>query len=249
MQQNIYDNPAFFEGYNKLRDSGITYNDFIEQPALKELLPDLKDKCILDLGCGAGQFASYCIKNGASKIMGVDISQNMISLAKTKNSHPRIEYVHSPIEDLELPSNYFDLVVSSLAIHYIEDYTALIQKINKCLKVNGIFVYSTEHPIVTARKKMNGWAKDESGNKLYYPLDNYQEEGKREQHWYVDGVVKYHRTISTLVNELITNGYVLEKIVEPLPIPEGLQAMPKIISEQRKPSFLIVKSRKNNNKT
>lgn len=244
MKQNIYDNPTFFEGYKNLRDSGITYNDFIEQPALKKVLPALKDKCILDLGCGAGQFARYCVENGASKVWGVDISEKMIGLARKNNSHSKIKYAHCSIEDLELPHNYFDLVVSSLAIHYIADYNSLIQKINQSLAINGVFIYSIEHPIVTARKQAGEWIKDEHGNNLYFTLDNYQEEGKRELHWYVDGVIKYHRTFSTLVNDLITNGFVLEKIVEPVAILEGLEAMPELINEQRKPTFLIIKSRK-----
>lgn len=63
MKQNIYDNPKFFESYHKLRSSKITYNDFVEQPALKALLPDLTGKRVLDLGCGyIGEYVSACKK-------------------------------------------------------------------------------------------------------------------------------------------------------------------------------------------
>jgi hypothetical protein len=91
---------------------------------------------------------------------------------------------------------------------------------------------------------MNNWVRDKVGNKLHWALDNYQEEGKREQHWVVDGVIKYHRTISTLINTLINNGFILEKIIEPQSIPLGLEKMPKLINEQRRPSFIVIKSRK-----
>lgn len=116
---------------------------------------------------------------------------------------------------MDLPNQKFDLIISSLAIHYIEDYSNLIKKISGLLKKNGEFIFSTEHPIVTARKEMDNWVKDNEGIKLHWALDNYQEEGKREEHWYIDGVIKYHRTISTLINTLINNGFVLEKIIEP----------------------------------
>ncbi|MFT4414345.1 class I SAM-dependent methyltransferase [Fredinandcohnia humi] len=244
MKQNIYDNETFFNGYSKLRKSGVTYNDFVEQPAIKSAISNLHGKNILDLGCGTGQFAKYCVANGASKVVGIDISRNMIEQATKENKHEKIEYMCTSIEDLELPNQKFDVIISSLAIHYIDDYPALIEKVNQLLTTNGEFIFSIEHPIVTARKEMNNWFKDEEGNRLHYALDNYQEEGKREQHWYIDGVVKYHRTFSTIINTLIHNGLKLEQIIEPQSIPEGLEQMPKLINEKRRPSFLVIKSRK-----
>ncbi|HLR52428.1 MAG TPA: class I SAM-dependent methyltransferase [Candidatus Avamphibacillus sp.] len=244
MKQNIYDNPAFFNKYISLRESGVTYNDFIEQPAIKSAISTFKDKSILDIGCGTGQFAKYCIENGAAKVMGVDISKNMIAHAQKENGHERIDYICTPIEELELHNQKFDLIISSLAIHYIKDYSKLIVKVDSLLSKNGEFIFSTEHPIVTARNEMNNWVKDNNGNKLHWALDNYQEEGKREQHWYIDGIIKYHRTISTLMNTLIDNGFILEKIIEPQSIPAGLEQMPKLTSEERRPSFIVIKSRK-----
>jgi ubiquinone/menaquinone biosynthesis C-methylase UbiE len=244
MKQNIYDNHAFFSEYSSLRNSGVTYNDFVEQPAIKSAISDLNGKSILDLGCGTGQFAKFCIENGASKVLGVDISRNMIEKANKDNKHEKIEYFCISIEDLELQDEKFDIIISSLAVHYIEDYPALIKKVSRLLNKNGEFIFSTEHPIVTARKEMNNWFKDDSGNRVHWAFDNYQEEGKREQHWYIDGVIKYHRTISTLINTLLNNGLVLEKIIEPQSIPAGIEQMPKLINEKRRPSFIVIKSRK-----
>lgn len=244
MKQNIYDNPVFFKEYISLRESGVTYNDFVEQPAIKSAMPVIKEKYILDLGCGTGHFAKYCIEKGASKVIGVDISRNMIQQAKKDNRHKKIEYICMPIEDLELHNQKFDLIISSLAVHYIEDYSKLIVKVRSLLNKNGEFIFSTEHPIVTARNEMNNWMKDSNGSKLHWALDNYQEEGKREHHWYIDGVTIYHRTISTLVNTLIDNGFILERIIEPQSIPTGLKQMPKLVNEQRRPSFIVIKSRR-----
>ncbi|WP_419958895.1 class I SAM-dependent methyltransferase [Psychrobacillus sp. BM2] len=242
MKQNIYDNEIFFKGYTSLRNSGKTYNDFIEQPAIKSVLPSLDGKNILDLGCGAGDFAKYCIENGASKVVGIDISKNMIEYANKENNHEKINYICTSIEDLDLQNHKFDLIVSSLAVHYIADYSATIEKVTSLLNKNGEFIFSTEHPIVTARKKMSNWVDDNEGNRLHWALDNYQEEG--EQHWYIDGVIKYHRTISTLINTLINKGLVLEKIIEPQSIPTGLEKMPKLINEKRRPSFIVIKAKK-----
>lgn len=242
MKQNIYDNLIFFKKYISLRESGVTYNDFVEQPAIKSAIPTLKGKSILDLGCGTGHFAKYCIENGATKVTGVDISKNMIEQARKENGHEKIEYICKPIEDLELYNLKFDLIISSLAVHYIEDYSKLIVKVRNLLNKHGKFIFSTEHPIATARKELNNWVKDSEGNKSHWALDNYHEEGQREHNWHVDGVVIYHRTISTLVNTLIDNGFIIEKIIEPQSIPSGLEKMPKLINEKRRPSFIVIKS-------
>ena len=244
MKQNIFDHEIFFEQYSNLRNSGVTYNDFIEQPALKSLIFTLEGKTLLDLGCGNGHFARYCVENGAAKVVGVDISKKMIEQAKMENSHDKIEYICMPIEDLHLQNQTFDIIISSLVMHYIKDYAAIIKKIGRLLHKDGRFIFSTEHPIATARIMENSWIKDSEGNKLHWALDDYQEEGVRETHWYIDGVIKYHRTISTLINTLIQNGFILEKMIEPQSIPAGIEQMPKLLNEKRRPSFLIIKSRK-----
>ncbi|SES78840.1 Methyltransferase domain-containing protein [Oceanobacillus limi] len=244
MKQNIYDNPTFFNEYKKLRESGITYNDFIEQPAVKSAISCLEGKTVLDLGCGTGEFVRYCLENKASYVLGVDISKKMIEQAKIKTENGKADFICAPIEDINITDQKFDVIISSLAIHYIEDYDGLINKVRNLLNYDGVFIFSTEHPIVTARKEMDNWIKDGEGNKLYWALDDYHEEGKREQHWYIEGVIKYHRTISTLVNTLITNGFKIEEIQEPQSTSEGLNKMPKLVNEKRRPSFIVIKAQK-----
>ncbi|MCM3388863.1 class I SAM-dependent methyltransferase [Ureibacillus chungkukjangi] len=245
MKQNIYDNQVFFEQYTALRDSGVTANDFVEQPAIKSLLIAIEGKKVLDLGCGAGAFAKYCVEKGAAKVVAVDISKNMIEKARKENLHEKIDYLCSPIEELDLHNQTFDIIVSSLAIHYIEDYPKLIDKIKSLLIANGEFVFSTEHPLVTARKEViSNWVRDSEGNKLHWAVDHYKQEGKREGYWYVNGVVKYHRTVSTLINTLIEKGLTLERIIEPTSISGGIELRPKLIDEERRPSFIVIKAKK-----
>lgn len=242
--QNIYDNEKFFKGYKHLRDTQSGLNEVLEQPAIKNLLPRLDGLSILELGCGMGDFSKYCIEQGAKHVTALDISTNMLEIARSNNNHPRISFRNESIENMEISENSYDLIVSSLALHYVENYHEVLQKMNKALKQGGYLVFSIEHPITLANKKMTGWLKDEHGQRQHWAIDDYGEEGKRTQTWFVDGVVKYHRTLSTLINGLIASGFDLEQIEEPEAVSAALQARPELNQERRRPPFLLIKARK-----
>ena len=131
--QNIYDNDEFFNGYQELRQ-GISANDLIEIPQLFDLIGDVKDKEILDLGCGAGGHDQKLIELGAKHVTGIDISKNMLELANKNNNSNQINYILMSMEDIDKLDKKYDLVVSSLAIHYIEDYDNLCKKVYNLLK-------------------------------------------------------------------------------------------------------------------
>lgn len=244
MRQNIYDNPQFFEGYRRLRESSGTLNDVLEQPALRATLPDLTGLRVLDIGCGMGHLALYCIRQGAASVVGTDISEKMIAVAREHAADPRIEYRVTPIEDLELPPSHFDLVVSSLALHYVADYAAVVRNVTRWLAPGGSFVYTVHHPILSASRENDPWIRDADGNLLYWAVDDYGDEGRRELEWMVSGVVVYHRTLATLLNELIDNGLAIERVLEPEAVPEAVATNPKLLNERRRPPFLLVRSRK-----
>jgi SAM-dependent methyltransferase len=242
--QNVYDNEIFFEGYRDLREQENNYNKLQEQPAIKSLLPDLKGKRILDLGCGYGESCTYFIEKGAKKVVGIDISKKMLEVAEKENFHMNIEYLQGDIDKIEKLSGKFDLIYSSLALHYIKDFKKLLLNINTLLDSNGLFIYSQEHPLSTAHKKGQRWTRDENGMGIHYNLAHYMESGKREVTWFIDGVIKYHRTFSEIINTLNECGFQIEKILEPLPSEEGIKLIPKMIQDFHKPNFLILKAGK-----
>lgn len=250
-KQNIYDNETFFEGYKTLREKTDSANNLFEKPALFALLPDLHDKCVLDLGCGYGENCLKYAGMGARKVIGLDISEKMLEIAKTENSAPKIEYKNMPMEDISLEKllpagEKFDLVVSSLALHYVEDYAGLVKKIYALLKDGGYFIFSQENPINTCFTTGSRWTMDENGNKLFANLSNYSVDGKRESKWFVEGIQKYHRTFSTVINTLIDNNFKLVKLVEPYPTDEMVKANPgkygSHLDLRHKPDFLLVKA-------
>lgn len=240
--QNVYDDPTFFAGYKRLREEDSGLNGALEVPAILALMPALADLDILDLGCGFGDFARHARENGARSVTGVDISENMLTDARALTDDTAIRYVRSAAEEFDFGIAQWDLVVSSLALHYVEDYRSVVQRIAASLKPGGRLVFSVEHPMVTAHPV--GWVRDEQGRKLHWPLDRYADESIRETQWFIDGVVKFHRTLSTYVNELIAADLTIERIDEPLPTAEALAARPELKTECKRPPFLLIRARK-----
>jgi SAM-dependent methyltransferase len=242
--QNIYDDPAFFAGYSRLERFGAGWTRAVEHPAFMGLLPAVDGKRVLDLGCGAGQLAFHLAEAGAAEVVGVDISEQMLSLARSERAHPRTTYLRESLETVAFPPTRFDLVVSSLAFHYVEDYRSLVRRIAGWLVPGGSLVFSTEHPIYMAGASAGGWVRDDRGKVRHWAVDDYAEEGLREERWFVEGVRKHHRTFATLINGLLEAGFSIERVEEPVPSVEAVRERPDYAAERKRPMFLLVRARR-----
>lgn len=244
MSQNIYDNEKFFNGYRALRKTDTNYNVLLEQPAMKELLPDLTDKTALDIGCGFGINCIDFINSGARFVTGIDISKRMLSVATEQNSNENIEYVHMDMKEILSLNKKYDFVYSSLAFHYEQDFERLARDIYCLLNQGGRLLFSQEHPINTAsqgvpgNKLLNLFA----NNRKEYILRNYNIRGLRKENWFVEGVEKYHRTFADIINALCKAGFKIEEICEPLPSDEAIGKRTGLKKEFIRPTFLIVKA-------
>ena len=108
------------------------------------------------------------------------------------------------------------------------------------MRPEGIFIFSVEHPVFTAYGSQD-WYYDDRGEILHFPVDNYYYEGKREALFLGEKVIKYHRTLTTYVNSLLQNGFMLEGLVEPAP-PENMLELPGMKDEMRRPMMLLVRT-------
>ena len=243
--QNIFDNPTFFDGYKALRDGECNANDLIEQPAMRKLIPDLSGKSVLDLGCGYGHNCIDFVRSGAEKVVGIDISEKMLEIARNESAHEKIRYINMSMTDIGNLSEHFDFIYSSLAFHYVRDFDAFAKAMHSVLNTNGQLLFSQEHPIITSTVDGKGhFNKDENGNRISYTFSDYNRSGERKVHWYVDGVIKYHRTFSDIINALANAGFRIEEVCEPVPEAWAIEKLPTMAKEYIKPNFLIVKARK-----
>jgi len=243
MKENKYDNAGFFGQYSQMQRSVKGLQGAGEWHQLKKMLPDFKGKRVLDLGCGFGWHCIYAAEMGASYVLGTDISEKMIAVAKEQTKSQVVEYKVLPIEDADFPAGSFDIVISSLAFHYIESFDDICKKVNNCLTENGDFFFSCEHPVFTAQG-LQDWYVDEEGKRLFWPVDNYFNEGKRVARFLGEDVVKYHKTVTTYINGLLKNGFKITGFSEPEPDPEMLKQNPEFKDERRRPMFMIISARK-----
>ncbi len=238
MTQNIYDNETFFEGYSQLPRSIHGLDGAPEWAALQALLPDLRGRRVLDLGCGFGWFCRWARAHGAASVLGIDVSERMLARARTETRDPVISYVRTDLERLDLPAGSFDLAYSSLALHYIENLASLMARVHAALVPGGKLIFSVEHPIFTAPANP-GWSADASGRKTW-PVDSYLSEGPRSTDWLAEGVIKQHRTLATYVNMLLQCGFAISHIDEWAPTEDQIASQPAWADERQRPPFLLV---------
>lgn len=148
-------------------------------------------------------------------------------------------YKNLSIEDSDFKDDQFDLVLSSQAFHYVESFELICEKVFRYIKPGGSFVFSVEHPIFTSRDEQS-WYYDEKGNALHWPVDHYQSEGLRETSFLTENVTKYHRTVSTYINELIKAGLTIKKVEESRVTTKAIENNPLMKDENRRPMFLLI---------
>lgn len=239
MKENKYDNPSFFDQYKKMLRSQLGLEGAGEWHALKRMLPDFKGKNVLDLGCGFGWHCRYAIENGAKSVIGIDLSEKMLTKAKEINNLEGIQYERKALEDLSYPEHTFDSILSSLTLHYVESFDILARNIYQWLTSGGHFIFSVEHPVFTAEGSQD-WIYDKDGQKTCWPVDRYFIEGKRNTTFLGENVIKYHRTLTSYLNTLLKQGFKIKEITEPEPDSKMLKEIPEMKDELRRPMMLLI---------
>ncbi|OMF63007.1 class I SAM-dependent methyltransferase [Paenibacillus sp. FSL R5-0766] len=236
---DFYDDEANFEKYMERRKWQENANDTLEKPVMLELIGDVAGKNILDLGCGDARFAAELLsrEREGTTYTGIEGSVNMIQAANTsvKGLNARIEQAF--MEDWTYPAGVYDLVISRLAVHYIEDVESLFHNIYNTLKENGTFVFSVEHPVITSTLQPSGTRTD-------WVVDQYFVEGYREQQWLGGSVKKMHRSIESYYMALQRAGFHVEHLRESAPQRAYFVNEETYLRRQRIPLFLFLSARK-----
>ena len=238
---NEYDNEVFFTQYAAMSRSREGLSAAGEWHQLKPMFPALRGKSVLDLGCGYGWHCKFSAEQGASRILGIDLSGKMIEEARKRNGGPGITYRVCGIGEYEYPADAWDCVVSNLALHYIEDLEEVFRKVFQTLKQDGVFLFNIEHPVFTSGVGQD-WVYGDDGQPRHWPVDGYFTPGKRETHFLGCSVLKYHHTLTQILMGALCSGFALEAVEEAMP-PEEMMGLPGMEDELRRPMMLLVKAR------
>lgn len=172
-----------------------------------KLLGNVKNKKILEIGCGGAQNSIYFAKHGA-KVTAVDISKDQIEFAKklSKKHDVKIDFHIRDIKTLSpIKSSSQDIVFSAFALQYVDNLKKCFQEVNRVLKKNGIFVFSLDHPFFRTIDSKTLKIKQSYFNTEKY-VEDYGEYGK---------FVMFNHTISELFNTLIEADFEVIRMVEP----------------------------------
>ena len=232
---NQYDNKDFFDAYAQMSRSQYGLEGAGEWHKLQPLFPELTGKTVLDLGCGYGWHCKYAAQQGAECVLGIDQSERMIAEARKRNDAGCVTYRVCGLQDFDYPADAFDLVISNLVLHYIEDLEEIYCNVRRTLKDGGIFLFNIEHPTFTAGVNQQFTANG------YWPVDDYFYPGIRTTDFLSYRVQKYHHTLTQILNDLIKTGFQIEAVEEAMPPMEWRRSLP---DEMRRPMMLLVRAKK-----
>lgn len=228
------------------------YHSYYEKPAIRGELPGINGKATLSLGCGSGEDAQYLKTKGALRSVGVDITQELIDIAK--RNYPDCEFRVMDIESLDFSDNTFDLAYSSLVMHYlIGGAQKALEEAFRVLKSGGTLLFSDGHPIGSSMqvirddqqiidKKLS--IKRDKVNNTEEDFGDYLTSRvmESESDWDVE---YWHQPLGLTINQIIEAGFVLDKVVEFKPKPEMERVNPRVYNRLvHIPEMILFKAHK-----
>ncbi|USH04102.1 class I SAM-dependent methyltransferase [Grimontia kaedaensis] len=224
----------FAQQYDEVIQGNI-YNALFERPNLQAMLGDIKEKNILDLGCGSGVYAGYFLSEGAASVTCLDFSAEMVNIVKNKFNKRVSAYAQDLSEGLPKEADgQYDVIVCPLVIHYLKDLTALFSDVYRVLKPGGYMAFSTHHPFADFECST-------SGN--YFDTELVQEE------WNTVGtpvqVNFYRRPLVEITNAVTNAGLSITQISEGQVSETIKQTCQQTYERLRKhPNFIFIKCQK-----
>jgi SAM-dependent methyltransferase len=190
------------------------WNGLLERPALRSLVPvDLTGAVVLDAGCGSGAQAQWLLDQGA-EVIGIDLSPRMIEEARRRCQARGRFLVADLAEPLPVEPRSLDGITSSLALHYLRDWSVPLRSFASALRPRGWAVISLDHPFDRLPSQQGGYFDTELLTETWRKADVEVS----QRYW--------RRPLSAVVDAFADAGFVIDRIAEPQPSPEALERYP-----------------------
>ena len=192
---------------------------------------DVAGMRLLDAGCGPGLYASELLARGAAEIVGFDASPEMVRLAHRRvpsRATFRTHRLGDPLDWLDDAS--VDGALLALVIHHVDDRVGALREIHRVLRPGGFLVVSTHHPT-------SDWVRLGGSYFTTEKLDEVWSRGWRVRYW--------RQPLTATCEEFASAGFLIERLVEPLPTPEMAERFPEDHAKLlREPGFIDFRLRK-----
>jgi SAM-dependent methyltransferase len=235
---SFYDRPSVAERYRDYERSPSDPVEVMEEPALLEEVGSVAGLDIIDLGCGDAEFGRRALEDSCASYLGIDDSGAMLAGARRMLDGTRAVLRHARIEDFEPVRNSLDLVVSRLALHYVDDVTAVFAACSEGLRVGGRMVFTVLHPLITSND-----ARGPDELRQSWVVDGYFQQGPKQRRWLEDTVTWYHRPLETWIQEFLDAGFQLTTVSECEPLRDRLPDVAEYERRRRIPLFLLISGR------
>jgi SAM-dependent methyltransferase len=225
MSENNYD--TFAAAYQADNENNA-WNAYYERPAILSLAGDVTGLRVLDAGCGGGAHAAALIDRGAF-LTGIDASAGLLEIAR----HCLAGRAQLLLADLNKPLPFedgaFDLILSSLVMHYLPDWSLPLSEFNRVLSKGSRLIFSTHHPF------MDHYL---AGHDNYFETYNFSETWQRGGKLIT--MRFWHRPLHAMFDALKSAGFQIDVVSEPQPDPRVSDLFPEAYqSLTTKPRFLF----------
>ena len=222
---------AMAETYAADREDQAPWNSLYERPGIVSMLPDLKGKRVLDVGCGTGPISAWAASRGA-EVVGFDLTAAMVRLAETRGldrASFRVADLAQPLDFLDDDS--FDVAVGSLVMHYLRDWVTPLRELHRVLRRDGTLLISTHHP---------AWDVERSESGLYFDTELIHDQWTRGGQEF--DVRFWRRPLTEMFAAFEEAGFKLLELKEPQPASECRELFPEEWERlSRRPVFVIFK--------
>ncbi|MBX5156973.1 MULTISPECIES: class I SAM-dependent methyltransferase [unclassified Rhizobium] len=212
MAENDYD--AFAAAYDADNEANA-WNAYYERPAILALVGEVAGLSVLDAGCGGGAHAAALVERGAV-VTGIDASAGMLQIAQ-RRLDGRARLLQADLGDaLPFEDHAFGLILASLVLHYLPDWSGPLMEFNRLLPQGGRLVFSTHHPFMDHPS---------SGRDNYletYSFDETWQRGEKQI-----AMRFWHRPLHAMFDALKSAGFQIDIVSEPQPDPGARTLFPE----------------------
>jgi 2-polyprenyl-3-methyl-5-hydroxy-6-metoxy-1,4-benzoquinol methylase len=199
VQQQAYDHLAdeYAQTYAEPRKPGFHYHLDLAIPRLLQAVGSVVGLAVLDAGCGEGIVSRSLA--GPARVVGIDISSQLIAYARKRDTTKAISYeVHDLSQALPQYERTFDIVVSNLVLNDVPDYVGFIRTLSDVLKPRGRIVLNINNPYSAV---------------LRQKVDNYFDSHHVVQYNF-GAVSYYHRTMEDYMTAFAQAGLMLQRLYD-----------------------------------